>query len=84
MNMQERKELIKTIVAAIGPLIDAKNEMLKTVLLAEIKAAETRIRKDMATKEDIKRLEQKVERKLDNHEGRISQLETGSAIPHSH
>lgn len=70
--MQDRRELIQAIVDAVGPLIDAKNETLKTVLIAEIKA----------TREDIKRVEKKLDEKLAGHETRISQLEADNEFPH--
>ena len=50
--MQDRKELIKAITEAVSPLIDAKYDLLKTILMAEIKD----IRKNMATKDDIKNM----------------------------
>ncbi len=70
--MQDRRELIKAIIEAVGPLIDAKNETLKTVLMAEIKA----------TREDIKRVEKKLDEKLADYETRISQLEAEHEFPH--
>ena len=75
--MQDRKELIKAIVEAISPLIDAKNDILKTVLLAEIKASEQRLTKK------IEAVEKKLDDKLTDHETRIKQLETAS-LPHRH
>jgi len=85
--MQDRRELIKAIVEAVGPLIDAKNETLKTVLLAEMKAAKKELRAEVASKQDIarmdqtnakmgqdiKRVEKKLDEKLADHEIRVSQ-----------
>jgi len=74
--MQDRRELIQAIVEAIGPLINAKNETLKTTLLAEIKVVKTEL------KDDIARLEKKLDGKLVDHETRISQLEADREFPH--
>jgi hypothetical protein len=74
MNMTPQ-ELLKMFVAAVGELIKAESETLKTVLMAEIKASEKRIRDDMVTKDDVKRLEQKLDTKVNDHEKRIGQVE---------
>ena len=90
--MQDRRELIKAIVEAVGPLIDARIKTAEVTINAHtdatIKAAEARIktelRAELASKEDIKRLEQKYEKRLDDQKTRISLLEEDAEFPHSH
>lgn len=72
------QELLKMFVASVGELIDARNETLKTTLMAEMKA----VRNEMTTKDDIKRLEQKIDKKVADHEKRIEQLEEDQLSTH--
>jgi hypothetical protein len=57
-------ELMKAEIRTAEITIKANTE-------AALKAAEERIRKDLATKQDIAGLEQKLDAKLDDHETRI-------------
>lgn len=78
------QELIKMLSASFGELIDARIRTAEITIKANtdaaIKAAEERIRKDMATKQDVARLEQKLDTKLQDHDERIKALEEPTAI----
>jgi hypothetical protein len=67
-----------TIKANTDAAIKASEERIKSELRQDINASETNIRKDMATKEDIQRLEQKLDKKIADHEERIEQLKEES------
>lgn len=63
---RQRDSDIKNIVKEVGLLFDARAKTLQIIInanmVAAINASEERIRKNMATKDDIKRLEQKIDK----------------------
>lgn len=71
--MNERQDLIKAIVGAVGPLIKAEHETLKTVLLAEVKAVKTGLEKRMDT---LETKVERVEKRMEAMETKIDQVET--------
>jgi hypothetical protein len=68
------QELLKSFVQQVGAIIDARNETLKTVLMAEIKATKDEL------KADIKGVEQKLDTIVQDHEERIERLEDHTGI----
>jgi hypothetical protein len=53
---RKNDEMIKGWMNQIGGMIDARHKTLEVILMGEIRASEGRIRKDMATKDDIKNM----------------------------
>ncbi len=67
------EELLEKIGEYIKPLVNGIAH-LKTVVEA-LKAGQDDIREKMATKGDVKRLEQKIDKKIQDHEERLERLE---------
>ncbi len=73
------QELLKSFVKEVGELIDARIRTAEITIKAEIKE----VKAAMATKEDIQRLEQKLDKKIDDHEERIKKIEEHLGLTHT-
>jgi ribosomal protein L29 len=63
------QDLIKSITASVGEYVEARLRTQEISIKAEIKSAKTEI------KQDIARLEQKLDKTTEDHEERIEHLE---------
>lgn len=90
--LMKNDPLVKGIIDAVGGMLDARFKTwevnFKSYVKAEIRATEARIRKDMATKDDIKelkeglgRIEKKLDKKTQADEKRFRAIEDELNIP---
>jgi len=83
------QELLKMFVASVGELIDARIRTAEITIKASTDASikksadeiKKELRAELASKEDIARLEQKLDKKIINHEKRIKNLENAASFP---
>ncbi len=86
------QELIKSLVKKVGALIDARIRTAEITIKANtdasIKASEERIkselRAELASKQDISRLEQKLDKTAEDHEERIGHIEEHLGLTNPH
>ena len=77
MNMKP-DELIKSIVAGVGALIDTRNKTLEINLDAKMKALESNLRGEIKASEE--RLTKRIDTRIEGHEQRITRLEEAQEI----
>lgn len=82
--MALQSDEFKELLTHIGSMMDARNKTLlstmKRYVQFEIRASEKRIRKDMATRQDIARLEKHIDRLEEKIEREDNQLQSRLTI----
>ena len=80
------QELLKSFVQQVGTLIDARIKTAEITIKANtdasITAAKDELKAELASKKDLERLEQKLDKSVQDHKERLEIIEEHIGLPH--